>query len=486
MPEIQHSQFSQYLQKPGVLKGNATYLIQGEPILVAQYAGPLIDRLLDGIARDLGLEIVDGAAENIPDIIEQLNTYTLTAEAKVVWFKEAKLFDTSSNQQRLVDQIQQAFESGDMDRAGKGLISLCGRLGVDLSEITAGFELPADLQSIQTSLGEDDLSQLIDHCREKGWSSVAVVDYLQSLEQAIEKGFAQDHYLVITATEKVPKNRRLYKTIQSRGMIVDCHVPLGERKADKMAQEEVLRQIWDNALQKAGKRMHPALFANLLQMTGFDPATFRDNLDKLIDYAAERAEITAVDIEKVLQRTKSDPIYELTNAVADRDTSSALFYLTTLMRADYHPLQILAALSNQVRKLMVAKDFITSPHGRSWRPGMPFAQFQKAVMPGIQAFDAQLQEQVASWQSEASDASAGKEKKGGKRDTVELSLAPNPGNAYPVYQTISKAENFKLQELVQILAALSDADTRLKTSGQDSALLMKRLVMSICNTGHSS
>lgn len=456
-------------------------------MLVAQCAGPLIERLLDGASRDLGLELLDGVAENIPDALEQLNTYTLMAETKVVWFKDAKLIDSGAGHQRLVDQIQQAFESGDMDRAGKGLLNLCGKVGVDLSQTAAGYALPAELQPIQQALGEADLHQLIGHCKEKGWGATAAADYLQALEQAIEKGFPQRHYLLITATERVPKNRKLYKAFLSHGLVVDCHVPLGERKADKMAQEEVLRQIWDAALQKAGKRMHPALFNNMTQLTGFDPATFRDNLDKLIDFAAGREEITAADIEKVLRRTKSDPIYELTNAVADRDTPSALFYLNTLMGADYHPLQILSAIANQVRKLIVAKDFILGPHGRSWRPGMPYPQFQKTVMPGIQAFDTQVQQQAAAWQAGADggDEPSEKGKKGAKKNNIELALAPNPANAYPVYQTILKAEKFSLQELVQTMAELSDTDTRLKTSGQDATLLIKRLVMTICGSGRN-
>lgn len=484
MPEIQHSQFPQYLEKPGALKNCAVYLVQGEATLVAQCAGPLIERLLAGAARDLGLETLDGLVENIPDVLEQLNTYAFTAEAKVVWFKDAKLID-SGNHQRVVDQIQQAFESGEMDRAGKGLLNLCAKLGVDLAETAAGYALPAELQPVQQVLGDDDLHQLIDHCKGKGWGATAAADYLQALEQAIEKGFPRNHYLVVTATERVPKNRKLYKTISTHGLIVDCHVPLGERKADKMAQESVLRQIYDSALQKAGKRMHPALFNHLIQLTGFDPATFRDNLDKLIDFAAARQEITAADIEKVLRRTKSDPIYELTNAIADRDTIKALFYLNTLMGADYHPLQILSAITNQIRKLIVARDFLMSPHGRSWRPGLTYPQFQKAAMPGIQAFDAQMQQQAETWQEGQAVESSGKGKKGAKKGNIELALAPNPGNAYPVYQTILKAEKFSLRELVQTMADLSDADARLKSSGQDAILLIKRLVMTICDAGRS-
>jgi putative membrane protein len=38
--------------------------------------------------------------------------------------------------------------------------------------------------------------------------------------------------------------------------------------------------------------------------------------------------------------------------VADRDVGMALFYLDTLLKAEWHPLQMLSALANQVRKLL--------------------------------------------------------------------------------------------------------------------------------------
>jgi DNA polymerase-3 subunit delta len=420
--------------------------------------------------------------ENIPDALAQLNTYTLMADIKVVWFKDARLFESAGSQQRIIDQIQQAFETDDLDRAAKGFLNLCAKLGVDPPSSEAALAVPRELNVIVQALGEDGLRRLAAHCQERGWRAAAAADHVQSLEKAIEKGFPGGHYLVITATERIPKNRALYKAIQTHGLVVDCHVPLGERKVDKMAQEEVLRHIWEATLQKAGKRMHPALFGALVQLTGFDPATFRDNLGKLIDYAGGRGEIIAKDIEQVLQRTKSDPIYELTNAVAGRDAAAALFFLNTLLRADLHPLQILAALVNQMRKLMVAKDFVTGPHGRPWRSGMPYPQFQTAVLPAIQVFDAQIQQQMTLWQEEPARPAAGKAKKGERKENIDLALAPNPANAYPVYQTLLKSDKFSAKELADFMTLMSDTDTRLKTSGQDATLLIKRLVMAICGT----
>lgn len=482
MPDIKHNQVSDFLKKPQAVRGHAVFLVQGESMLVRQSVAPLIDSLLDGASRDISCEVIDGLLDNVPEVLEQVNTYAMQVGPKVVWFKDAKLFDGGSGQQRIIDQVQAALEGDDMDRAAKSAARLFGKAGLDILTVEPGSTLPAELQPLLDTVGEDAVNRLITICHDRGWTAAAQ-DYVDTLGKAIEKGFPPNHYLVITTSERVPKNRKLYKSIQSIGVVVDCHVPQGERRADKMAQEVVLRQILDEALHKAGKRIHPSLFAKLIQLTGFNPATFRDNIEKLVDFSGDRQEITAKDMDAVLQRTKNDPIYELTNAIADRNLNASLFYLDALLGADWHPLQMLAALANQIRKLLIAKDFTRSEFGRAWRTGIAYPQFQSSVLPAIQSFDAQVAGQLADWQKDELPKPAGKGKKGAKKGGSELALAPNPSNAYPVYQTLLKSDNYGYSDLVRIMAEISQVDLKLKSSGQDAALLMKHLVMRICRAG---
>jgi DNA polymerase-3 subunit delta len=479
MTEILHHQLAEYLNKPGALTDSGVYLIHGESILIDQCVEALIEVLLDGASRQINCEVLDGEMANIPDALERVNTYGLSTDPKIVCFKDARLFDSGVNQQRLIDQIRDAYENEQLERAAKGFVNLCARLGVDAT--SAGQAQAPELEPLQSALGEDGIVRLAAYCRECGWTAAASDDYLQVLERSIQKGFPARHYLIITASARVPKNRKFYKTVQSHGVIIDCNVPQGERRADKAAQETVLRHLLQAALKKSGKRMAPALFTTLVQLTGFDPATFRDNVEKLIDYAGAHDEITASDVEAVVRRTKNDPLFELTNAVADRNPINALFYLQTLLDGEWHVLQILAALANQIRKLIIAKEFIMSPSGaRSWGSGMTFPQFQSRVLPAVQAYDAQLIEQVNRWGTTSIESQMSKDHARSKKDGIDLALAANPGNAYPVYQTLLKTENYQPGELVQAMMALNQADMRLKSSGQDAALLIKNLIMTIC------
>ena len=90
---------------------------------------------------------------------------------------------------------------------------------------------------------------------------------------------------------------------------------------------------------------HPA---QLIQMTGFDLRTFCNNLEKLISWVGDRVEITIKDVGSVLQRTKRDPIYELTNAISDRNVQRTLFYLTSILSADF------AKLGEECDKVLAA------------------------------------------------------------------------------------------------------------------------------------
>ena len=221
-------------------------------------------------------------------------------------------------------------------------------------------------------------------------------------------------------------------------------------------------------------------------MTGFDLRTFASNLDMLISFVGDRKQVTVDDVAQVVRRSKSDPIYEFTNAVGDRNLEKALFYLNSILSGDFHPLQVLAALVNQVRRLLVARDFLESPHAAGWHAGMSYATFQSRVMPQIAAYDRELlgvlqvwERQVESREHDGQGDVAGKRQKKRKIQT-DLILAKSPQTAYPVFQLLIKADRYKRQELIDAVALLNDADTRLKSTGQDPKLTLEQVVLKIC------
>jgi DNA polymerase-3 subunit delta len=480
MAEILHSQLADVLNKDSGDPLPGVFLIHGQEMLVEQAAETLVVKLLDGASRDLCCETVEGLVEKTTDVLAQMNTFSMMPEPKIVIFKEAKLFEGSGSHQRLAEQIIDASENEDLDLAAKSLLTLCRHLEIDLQEVLHVFSASEPIQLLHDHLSSDGLDKVVQFAISRGLRPTGGDNYMETLLAAIEKGFADHHHLIITVNAKVPKNLKFYKATRDHGWVIDCNVPMGERRADRMAQEGVLRKTLETALADAGKRLQAGLFETLCQLTGFDLRTFVQNIEKLIDYTGERTEITTEDVHKVLRRTKSDPIFELTNAVADRNLNQALFYLHTLLEADWYPLQILAALANQIRRLVIAKDFSMSSQGKSWTAGMGYPQFQSAVMPAIISFDRQIRDISIAWQPSSEETK--KSKSGGPKAGQDIALAPNPNNPYPVYQTLLKSEKYTQQELLRALVLLNQTDLRLKSTGQDASMVLNKTVMDICKS----
>jgi DNA polymerase III subunit delta len=478
MTEILHNQLADFIKKATGKALPGTFLIHGQEMLVEQAVEILVGKLLDGASRDLCCESVDGLTENIPAALARMNTFALLSGPKIVLFKEARLLEGRGSHQELVERIVAAWSDQDPDQAARALVHLCGHLEIDLEAVPGNPAGNDILKGLQDQLGPESLDKIVQHGLAQGLRPVGGSDQVAALQKAIEKGFADHHHLLITVGAKVPKNLKLYKSIRDHGWIVDCHVPMGERKADRAAQESVLRQTLETTLAGSGKRLQGGLFQSLCQLTGFDLRTFAQNLEKLIDYTGDRPEITSEDVQHVLQRTRNDPIFELTNAVADRNLAQSLFYLQTLLGADWYPLQILTALANQVRRLLVAKDFAGSSQGRRWSAAMSYQQFQHGMMPAIEDFDRQVGDQVEQWQ--ASAPTQDKAKSGGAKKGADMALAPNPKNSYPVYQTLLKSEKYSRDELLDALVLLNRTDLRLKSTGQDTAIVLKKAIIDIC------
>ncbi len=296
-----------------------------------------------------------------------------------------------------------------------------------------------------------------------------------NLQKLIEKGFPPLHHLILT-TSSADKRRAVFKTIKNKGIVINCTVPSGSRQADKNQQMQLLRNIAGNILGKSGKQLTNGAFNALVDKTGFDPAVFADNLEKLISFAGKKNEIVSKDVASIVKRTKLDPVFELTNAIAEKKSAKALFYNKSLMNAGFHPLQILAAMTNQIRKLILAKNFIeqsTQKKKNIWYKNQNYNQFLHTAMPEIIRADKEILEKTASWNDDES-------LKSSKKNFKDILIASNPKSAYPVYQTFKKSDNFSMKELAEALIELGELDFALKSSSVAQDVLIENFIISTC------
>ena len=461
----------------------SVYLLHGDEYLYKQALAKLLDALLPEAERSIRCTIMDGSDASLQQALNELNTYALLPGRKVVVISETRVFYSQKNKGALLEKSRGAAAAGRLKAAATPFVAYLALVGWTLEDVAAES---AAGKTLLSQWGEEEaagLAKLIEYCRGKGLGTDAGGGGADLLAAAMEKGFPSDHHLVLTA-DLIDKRRKLFKLIKADGVIVDCSVPKGSRFADKQAQEQVLRGHAKTLLAPSGKTLAPQVFEYVCEVTGFDLRTFTQNIEKLADFTGDRAQITIEDARRVLARTRSDPIFELTNALFLRDADGALFYLRSMLRQEMQPLQILGAIVNQLRKVLIAREFVSTAGRGVWRPGMPFAHFKTAVMPVLQKYDQALADQLIDWSAslrgDASPAGEAKSKAKTKALQSELVLAKSPQSAYPVYQLLLKADKFSRDDLLAAMEKAQQTDRLLKGSRLAPALILEDLLLSIC------
>jgi DNA polymerase-3 subunit delta len=467
----------------------AVYLIYGEEMLCKTALKKVLNRLVPESNQSFNFEPIDGNLGCVSEAVEKLNTYSLLSGPKVVGLFEARVLDSRTNTDDILLTAVKAFEDQNLNRAAEYLLRFMALANFsfdDLSPPNRRENLPAGVE-----LPDDDrwLDDVIGFCQENGRKIPKAADNESILCHAIEKGFPGGNRLLIT-TDTVDKRRKLFKTIRSKGVIVDCSVPKGDRKADKTAQDTVLADTVRSVLSESGKSLAPDAFAALRETTGFELRAFAKNLEKLVSYIGDRDLITRQDVVTALKRTKKDPVYALTGAFTARNRDDALFYMRTLMsegQGGLRPEQILVALLNQLRKLLLIKSFVSSPEGKAWHSGCPYHTFRTNVMPVVQKCDSELLGTLQQWQDDLNisvndEVKPVKKRSRGKKPALktDLLIARYPNNPYPIYQLFLNAENFSKQDLLQIYDDLSRADLRIKSGGENKRLILEEVILNVC------
>jgi DNA polymerase-3 subunit delta len=480
MTEISYQGFKQKLEAGGAVFDQQTFVFWGEAMLRSAALEGLLGVFLPEAQRHIGCERFEGAEENIPAAIESVRTHALLSGPKVVVLKDSAVFRSRHDKAAMLLQARAAVAEDALGKGADFLLRVMALMDLSWEDLTPLNRARALGLAAEKDADQSWLDSLIEYCRQRDLAIPDVADAALALERAVQRDFPKGNLLVIT-TDKIDRRARLYKIIKDSGLIVDCSVPKGERKSDRAVRNALLQEQAAGVLSASGKKLEPEAYNALVERIGFDLDTFRHNLEKLIDYTGERPRIAAEDVAAVVRRTRQDPLYAFTDAFTDRDAGRCLFYLHTLLSEGgiEHPLQLLAAMVNQVRKLLMVWDFRQSEYGGVWNGLCSYARFQAAVVPALQAYEQQLQEHIAGWDLDSvtpprQGASPAKQR---RKAVSDLQLLKQNRSSYPVYKLFAKSEAYTREELIQLLDALSLADQRIKSGTGEARLALEQLVL---------
>lgn len=223
--------------------------------------------------------------------------------------------------------------------------------------------------------------------------------------------------LVLIAA-KIAKNSKLYRAVSATGVAFEYAAP---KRAEYAAEVVKL-------LKERGKKISSADAQTVVDLVGRDLRRLDAEADKMAAYAGSEERITAADVAQVVAAGAATSVFELTDAVGDRDAHRALVLLGRLLEGGESALGVHAMLVRHVRALVGAR-----------------ALASRGMSPDAMA--------------------------------PEIGMAPWLARA-----ATRQASRYDPVDLARALAALADAEEQMKTSSADAGLVLERWIISTAGT----
>jgi DNA polymerase-3 subunit delta len=151
--------------------------------------------------------------------------------------------------------------------------------------------------------------------------------------------------LVFLAPDGVDSRKKTTKAVAALDGLVECNA-LKPEDAVMWAQHRAT---------SAGKKLGGPAASLLVEKLGPDLRLIDIDLQKLALYVGDRKEITREDVDLMVGGVAETEIFRLTEAVMLKQRSKAIALLDQVLRQVDHPLQLLAALTNRFRQILLVK-----------------------------------------------------------------------------------------------------------------------------------
>jgi DNA polymerase-3 subunit delta len=158
--------------------------------------------------------------------------------------------------------------------------------------------------------------------------------------------------LVLSAT-KIAKNTKLYRAVDKLGGAAEYAAP---------KKPEYPREV-QRIFVERGKKISLDAAEFLVNVVGYDLRRLGAEADKAVSFVGARPEVTRQDIEQVASTTATASIFEITDALANRDARAALRLLDRLLGDGESVFGIHALSLRTLRDLIVARAMIDSGRG---------------------------------------------------------------------------------------------------------------------------
>ncbi|MDR2168494.1 MAG: DNA polymerase III subunit delta [Clostridiales bacterium] len=145
--------------------------------------------------------------------------------------------------------------------------------------------------------------------------------------------------VLVFVEKKVDKRGRLFKRVKDAGFVAEAAPPKEPDLADWAMRLSASR----------GKNLSRAAAYHLIRNISTDMGLLFNEIEKLVSYAGENAEISIADIDALCTKSLDVKVFDLTKAMAAGNAAGALSIYAGLMAMKESPLMVLAMIARQFR-----------------------------------------------------------------------------------------------------------------------------------------
>jgi DNA polymerase-3 subunit delta len=149
---------------------------------------------------------------------------------------------------------------------------------------------------------------------------------------------------------KIDQRRKFFLELKKRDLLV-------EYKRLKEDNGELARFVVREAA-ASGRRIEAAAAELLSYYIGSNLREIVAQLEKLVIFCGERTLIGVEDVKEIVSDTKVDNVFELANALGERNTGLAMRRLHTVLRDTAAPYRLTGALARHFRQLCIVRELL--------------------------------------------------------------------------------------------------------------------------------
>jgi DNA polymerase-3 subunit delta len=443
------SHVEEVLRKASAGEVYPVYIFIGDRPIIHPQVNKLIDYLLPEEAKDFNFEILSAELFSEERLLELLETRGFFPGRKVVLVKDLPLLLSSDTTKISWKKAFAALKEGDIGQAKELISKLFSDLGIDPKEFKVGSH--SQMKKILNwpeDLCIENLVEFLEEYRED-------LQYIKSVQTGsrnliiswLAHGVDPSRTILIIESEVVDKRCSLYKELKKYGLIV---TDLNKEKKDKKSGIDLARGFIKSLVEEKGKQIEPRAIETIIERVGHDDLVgIQSEVQKLISQAGNNIKIRTEDVCEMVIRCKDEELYKLTGAISEKDLDRCLKSLSYLLDQGMHPLAILKAIANFLRKIIILKAVF------EYEPS-----FQSVEKPSYEQFRDKILSQI-------------KDKMGD--DTPSILK----GHPYSIYKLSQHASSFDLDYMMDILASMAGIDLQLKGNRVSHRLLLEMLIFRI-------